>query len=40
MNTKAFYKSYTEGNMGDDFEYIRWTGEYETLTEILALWFS
>jgi hypothetical protein len=29
-----FYKNFNEGKMGDDLEYIRWAGEYETLQQL------
>lgn len=32
--SSAFYKKFNAGDMGDDFEYIRWAGEYETLHKL------
>lgn len=29
-----FYNKFNAGEMGDDFEYIRWAGEYETLHKL------
>ena len=34
MDTESFYKRYTAGLMGDDAQYIRWAGEYETLLKL------
>lgn len=34
MKTIDFYKKFNEGKMGDDVEYIRWAGEYETLQQL------
>ncbi|MGD8649927.1 MAG: hypothetical protein PVJ77_25555 [Desulfobacterales bacterium] len=34
MNSKQFYDKFKKGEMGDDFEYIRWAGEYETLQQL------
>ncbi|MFO8164702.1 MAG: hypothetical protein R6T98_09235 [Desulfatiglandales bacterium] len=34
MDTAHFYKKFNEGEMGDDLEYIRWAGEYETLQKL------
>lgn len=34
MDTGNFYKKFNEGKMGDDLEYIRWAGEYETLQKL------
>jgi hypothetical protein len=31
MVSKDFYEQYQKGKLGDDFKYIRWAGEYETL---------
>ena len=31
MKTDEFYKKFIEGERGDNLEYIRWAGEYETL---------
>ena len=34
MDSVNFYKKFNEGKMGDDLEYIRWAGEYETLQKL------
>jgi len=34
MDSGNFYKKFNEGKMGDDLEYIRWAGEYETLQKL------
>ena len=34
MDSGDFYKKFNEGTMGDDLEYIRWAGEYETLQQL------
>jgi hypothetical protein len=34
MSSKQFYNKFKKGEMGDDFEYIRWAGEYETLQQL------
>ena len=34
MNSKQFYDRFKKGEAGDDFEYIRWAGEYETLQQL------
>jgi len=34
MDSDNFYKNFNEGKMGDDLEYIRWAGEYETLQQL------
>jgi len=34
MNSGNFYEKFNEGKMGDDLEYIRWAGEYETLQKL------
>ena len=34
MNSRNFYKKFNEGKIGDDIEYIRWAGEYETLQKL------
>lgn len=34
MDSGNFYKKFNEGKMGDDLEYIRWAGEYETLQQL------
>lgn len=34
MDTLSFYKKFSAGVMGDDREFIRWAGEYETLLRL------
>ena len=34
MDSGNFYRKFNEGKMGDDLEYIRWAGEYETLQQL------
>jgi hypothetical protein len=34
MSTREFYEAFQKGNLGDDLEYIRWAGEYETLERL------
>ena len=34
MDSGNFYRKFNEGKMGDDLEYIRWAGEYETLQKL------
>lgn len=34
MDSKYFYKEFQKGKLGDDFKYIRWAGEYETLVRL------
>jgi len=34
MDSEKFYKKFNKGKMGDDLEYIRWAGEYETLQKL------
>ena len=34
MSSKQFYDKFKKGEVGDDFEYIRWAGEYETLQQL------
>ena len=34
MSSKQFYDRFKIGEVGDDFEYIRWAGEYETLQQL------
>ena len=31
MESQRFYEDFQNGKLGDDFKYIRWAGEYETL---------
>lgn len=32
--SRQFYREYQAGSMGDDIEYIKWAGEYETLLQL------
>ena len=34
MNSSDFYEQFQQGNLGDDFKYIRWAGECETLEQL------
>jgi hypothetical protein len=34
MNSKYFYEKFQKGKLGDDFKFIRWAGEYETLERL------
>lgn len=34
MDSETFYKRYSDGEMGDRVEYIRWAGELETLKRL------
>jgi len=34
MNTQEFYDRFNRGELGDDVEYIRWAGEFETLQQL------
>jgi len=34
MDSEDFYRQFSEGKLGDDMEYIRWAGEYETLEKL------
>lgn len=34
MDSEIFYKKYLSGEVGGDFEYIRWAGEIETLKKL------
>ncbi len=34
MNSSSFYEKFNEGKLGDDFKYVRWAGEYETLEKL------
>lgn len=34
MDSEDFYQQFSQGKLGDDMEYIRWAGEYETLDEL------
>ncbi len=34
MSSEQLYTRFKMGEMGDDFEYIRWAGEYETLQQL------
>ena len=29
-----FYQDFQDGKMGDDMEYMKWAGEYETLLQL------
>lgn len=33
-DSPEFYRKFNAGDMGDDFEYIKWAGEYETLQRL------
>lgn len=34
MDSKYFYEEFQKGKFGDDFNFIRWAGEYETLVRL------
>ncbi|OQX19575.1 MAG: hypothetical protein BWK80_36705 [Desulfobacteraceae bacterium IS3] len=34
IDSEVFYKKFNAGNIGDDSDYIRWAGEYETLHQL------
>ena len=34
VESQQFYRKFQAGNMGDDIEYIKWAGEYETLLQL------
>lgn len=34
MDSGDFYRQFNEGKVGDDPDYIRWAGEYETLEHL------
>jgi hypothetical protein len=34
MESSAFYEKFGQGKLGDDFKYVRWAGEYETLKRL------
>jgi hypothetical protein len=34
METLRFYQAFQAGDMGDEMEYIKWAGEYETLLQL------
>jgi len=34
MDSKYFYKKFQRGELGDDFKFIKWAGEYETLERL------
>jgi len=34
MESSAFYEKFGQGKLGDDFKYMRWAGEYETLKRL------
>ncbi|MBM4137378.1 MAG: hypothetical protein FJ241_11180 [Nitrospira sp.] len=34
MDSSTFYERYSTGEIGDNIEYIRWAGEFETLKKL------
>ena len=34
MKSKDFYQEFQKGERGDEIQYIRWAGEYETLERL------
>jgi len=34
IKSQQFYQEFQTGNMGDNIEYIKWAGEYETLLQL------
>ena len=34
IDSETFYKKYSDGEMGDQIEYIKWAGEIETLKRL------
>jgi len=34
MDSKYFHEKFQKGKLGDDFKFIRWAGEYETLERL------
>jgi hypothetical protein len=34
METLHFYQAFQNGDMGDEMEYMKWAGEYETLLQL------
>ena len=34
MESQDFYRDYQTGKIGDDMEYMKWAGEYETLLQL------
>jgi len=34
MDSKYFYEEFQKGKLGDDFKFVRWAGEYETLERL------
>jgi len=34
METLRFYQAFQAGGMGDEMEYMKWAGEYETLLQL------
>jgi hypothetical protein len=34
MTSRKFYEKFSQGELGDDFKYMRWAGEYETLQRL------
>ena len=37
MDSGTFYRKYSDGEMGDDIEYIKWAGEVETLLKHIRI---
>uniref|UniRef100_UPI0040563384 hypothetical protein n=1 Tax=Candidatus Electrothrix sp. TaxID=2170559 RepID=UPI0040563384 len=34
IESRKFYQDFQAGKMGDDMEYMKWAGEYETLLQL------
>ncbi|XCN71609.1 MAG: hypothetical protein Q3M24_14995 [Candidatus Electrothrix aestuarii] len=34
VDSRKFYQDFQAGEMGDDMEYMKWAGEYETLQQL------
>lgn len=34
IETLRFYQAFQTGDMGDEMEYMKWAGEYETLLQL------
>ena len=34
MESQQFYQEFQAGNLGDEMEYMKWAGEYETLLQL------
>ena len=34
MSSQEFYDRFDQGEMGDDMDFIRWAGEFETLKQL------